>query len=271
METPAPELTAPQGPRVSILIVSQHQAQLLRPTLEALAARLEPALSEILVVDCGSQDGSARMDDELEGITILRLPRNFGWTRAINIATRTAKGEYLFLLPNGVEVQPDTVSRLLSALESNPQAGAVCPAGEFFALPKPGDTDLAKVPASAAEYPFEQPVMVTKVSLVSMNYLPDSYGQYYADLELFHKIRAAGKKVVVLEDLVLPRKRAALEMIDAEMDRADRLNGLGAYYSKNYGFMAWITFWLGQTLGAVFSFRLGLAVKLLGSAKVDGL
>lgn len=271
METPAPELTAPQGPRVSILIVSQHQEQLLRPTLQALAARLEPELSEIIVVDCGSQDGSARMDDEFEGITILRLPRNFGWTRAINIATRTAKGEYLFLLPNGVEVQLDTIQRLLAGLSENSQAGAVCPAGEFFALPKPGDADLKSVSSAAAEYPFEQPVMVTKVSLVSMNYLPDSYGQYYADLELFFKIRAACKKILVLEDIVLPRKRAALEMIDAETDRADRLNGLGAFYSKNYGFMAGLSFWLGQTLGALFSFRLGLAAKLLGSAKIDGL
>lgn len=55
------------------------------------------------------------------------------------------------------------------------------------------------------------------------------------------------------------------------MDAADRLNGLGAFYSKNYGFGAGFSFWLGQTLKAAVSFRLGLAGKLLSSSKVDGL
>ncbi len=271
MESPAQELPEVRATRVSIVIVSQHQSQLLRLTLTALAARSEPELSEVLVVDCGSQDGSARLDDEFEGITILRLPHNFGWTKAINIATRTAKGEYLLILPNGCQVGPDTVQRMLSAIETDPGAGAVCPAGDFHALPKPGDTVLAKRDAASAEYPFDQPVLLPKLALVSMNFLPNKYGQYYGDLELYYKMKEAGKRILVLGDLVLPRERAALEMISPEMDEADRINGLGAFYSKNYGFMPGLSFWLGQTVKAFFSFRLGLAGKLLGGSKVDGL
>ena len=101
MESPAQETSELRSSRVSIVIVSQHQIQLLRPTLAAIAARSEPELSEVIVVDCGSQDGSARIDDEFEGITVMRLPRNFGWTRAVNIATRTAKCEYLLLFRSG--------------------------------------------------------------------------------------------------------------------------------------------------------------------------
>jgi glycosyltransferase involved in cell wall biosynthesis len=267
MESPQTDNQAPKPVRVSVLVVSQHQVQLLRPTLAALAARNNADESEVIVVDCGSRDGSARIDEEFEGITVLRLPRNFGWTKAINIATRTAKGEYLFVVPNGVEIAPDTIDRLLTAIESNPQAGAVCPAAELYALPKPGDVELTR----GSEYPFDQPVLYPKLALVSMNYLPETYGQYYADLELFYKIREAGKQVVVLSDLVLKRERARQEMIDGEMDAADRLNGLGAFYSKNYGFGAGFSFWLGQTLKAAVSFRLGLAGKLLSSSKVDGL
>lgn len=267
MESPALESPEVRATRVSIIIVSQHQSQLLRPALTALAARSEPELSEVLVVDCGSRDGSARLDEEFEGITILRLPHNFGWTKAVNIATRTAKGEYLLLLPNGCQVGPDTIQRMLSALEADSQAGAVCPAVDLFALPKPGDTALAK----GSEYPFDQPVLLPKLALVSMNYLPDRYGQYYGDLELFYKMKEAGKRVRVLEDLVLPRERAGLEIISPDMDEADRMNGLGAFYSKNYGFMAGFGFWLSQAAKAFFSFRLGLAGKLLSGSKVDGL
>ncbi len=243
----------------------------MRQSLTALAGRQDPELSEVIVVDCGSQDGSSRLDDDFEGITLLRLPRNFGWTKAINIGTRTAKGEYLLLLPNGTLIEPDTVQRLLAAIEEDRTAGAVCPAGEFYALPKPGDAELKVVGPEEAEYPFGQTVLLPKVTLASMNYLPDVYGQNFGDLELFHKIRAAGKRVKVLGDVKLRRETAPLEMIEPEMDAADRLTGLAAYYSKNYGFAKGVGFTLGQGLKALFSFRFGLAGKVLGNAKVDGL
>ncbi|WP_031495147.1 glycosyltransferase [Bryobacter aggregatus] len=264
----APEIT---GPSVSVVVVSQNQSQLLKPTLQALSARENPSQSEVIVVDCGSTDGSARLDEEFEGITMMRLPRNFGWTKAVNIGSRTAKGERLLLLPNGCEIAPDTIDRMVAALDSDHSVGAVSVAGTFYALPKPGDVALREVPPSAAEYPFDQPVLLPRVTLVSMNYLPDGYGQYFGDAELFYKMREAGKRVLVLEDLSIPRKRAQLDSITAELAEADRLSGLGAFYSKNYGFMAGFSFWLGQSLKALFAFKLGLAGKLLGGTKVDGL
>ena len=212
MESPTQETPELRSSRVSIVIVSQHQIQLLRPSLAAIAARSEPEVSEVIVVECGSQDGSARIDDEFEGITVMRLPRNFGWTRAVNIATRTAKSEYLLLVPNGCQIESDTVQRMLNAIEADSGVGAVCPAGEFYALPKAGEGDLQ-----------------------------------------------------------LRRERAPQEMMDDETSEADRMTGLGAYYSKNFGFMAGLSFWLGRTLRALFSFRLGLAGKLLAGSKVDGL
>lgn len=228
-------------------------------------------LSEVIVVDCGSRDGSARLDEEFEGITMLRLPRNFGLTRAVNIATRTAKGEYLFLLPNGCEVEADTIQRLLAAIEANPEAGAVTVAGDQYALPKAGERELRKVCASEAEYPFDQPVLFPRVALVSMNYLPDGYGQFYGDAELFQKLRAAGRRLLVLEDLKLKRQLAPMESIDAELAEADRLNGLSTFYFKNYGFGSGLSFWLGESAKALLGFRLGLAGKLLMGTKVDGL
>ncbi len=265
------------NPRVSVLIVSQSQREALHATLASLAAAAPPPveseapLFQTIVVDCGSPDGSSTLDQEFEGITLMRLPRNFGWTRAINIATRTAKGDFLFWLPPGLLVAPDTLPRLLSALEANPQAGAVCPAGSFFALPKPGDTDLQPASPAHAEYPFRQAVLFPRLALTSMNFLPDKYGQNFADLELFRKLREAGKKILVLEDLHLQGEAARTPMIDAESDHADRLSGLSVFYGKNYGFAAGFGFWLSQTFQALLSFRFGLFSKLLSGSKIDGL
>jgi GT2 family glycosyltransferase len=271
------------NPRVSVIIISQAQRSALEATLSSLvAARLAesapvegeaapPKLFEVLVVDCGSRDGSATLDEQFEGITFMRLPKNFGWTRAFNIATRTAKGEYLFHLPPGLTIEPNTIPALLAALQSDPQAGAVSPAGRFYALPKPGDTKLAEVPASQAQYPHNQAVLYPRLALSSINYFPDKYGQHFADLELFHKMREAGKKLKVLEELHLGGAPAETPLIDPEIAEADRLHGLSVFYGKNYGGATGLKFTLGQALGAAFRFRLGLAGKLFSGTKVDGL
>ncbi len=271
------------SPRVSVIIVSQAQRTALEATLASLAAARpadvappegeapQPKLFEVLVVDCGSRDGSATLDEQFEDVTFMRLPKNFGWTRAFNIATRTAKGEYLLHLPPGLTVEPTTIPTLLEAIKTDPQAGAVSPAGTFYALPKPGDTKLREVPASQAEYPYNHAVLYPRLSLTSINYFPDKYGQNYADLELFHKIREAGKRLKVLEDLRLGGAAADTPLIDAESAEADRLHGLSTFYGKNFGGTAGFTFSLGQALGAALRFRLGLAGKLLSGAKVDGL
>ena len=267
----APQTNAePLQAKVSVLIVSQNQIELLRPTLASLAGRLDPEFSEVIVVDCGSVDGSGRIDEQFEGITVLRLPRNFGWTRAVNIATRTAKGEYLFLLPNGVEVAPDTIQALVGAIEADGNVGAVCPAGSIHRLPPKGAGDLGPA-AGDGDYPFDHPVLFPKLALVSMNYLPDQYGQFYGDIELFHKLQSAGKRVLVLEGHKLERRRVAATMWDESTAEADKIAGLAAYYSKNHGFLAGMTFWIARALQSLFTFQLGLFFKIVTGTKIDGL
>src|SRR5271168_1992737 len=133
-------------PKVTALIFSYDSAPALRRCLAALEGSNDRALIEILVVDCGSHDESPQLDYEFEGVTILRLPRYFGRTKALNIATRTAAGEHLFLLSPEVEVLPTTIPALLARLESDSEAAAVCPllldtesrpAAQFFRLPTP--------------------------------------------------------------------------------------------------------------------------------------
>src|SRR5215472_5828837 len=95
------------GPRVSVVLVAFNQAPQLRRAVQALENSKERDRLEILVVDCGSQDGSSQLDTELPAINMLRLPHHFGAAKAMNIAVRTAKAELVFFLSPDVEVQPD--------------------------------------------------------------------------------------------------------------------------------------------------------------------
>jgi len=72
----------PLGPRVSAILVALNQIESLRRAVAALDRSTDRERLEILVVDLGSQDGSAQLDSEFPSIVTLRLPHNFGATNA---------------------------------------------------------------------------------------------------------------------------------------------------------------------------------------------
>ncbi len=117
----------PTGPRTSVLIISHNSIAALRRCLDSLLRTTDRKAVEILVVDKGSQDGSGQLDSEYPDTTFLRLPRNFGFTKAVNVGTRTAAGDYLLVLDAHTEVEPGAVAALTARLESDPDAVAVCP------------------------------------------------------------------------------------------------------------------------------------------------
>src|SRR5437016_7961143 len=112
----------PQGPRVSAIIVAFNQASALRRAIQALEASKNRERLEILVVDCGSRDESTTLDTEFPAINMLRLPHHLGAARAMNIGTRTAKGDLVFYLSPDVAVRPTTVTELADRLEADAES-----------------------------------------------------------------------------------------------------------------------------------------------------
>jgi hypothetical protein len=78
----------------------------LRRCLKALEASDERQTIEIIVMDNGSRDDTAEVELEYPEVTFLRLPKYFGRTKALNIASRTAHADLLFYLSPDVEVTP---------------------------------------------------------------------------------------------------------------------------------------------------------------------
>src|ERR1700676_5293276 len=108
-------------PTTAVLLIGHNQAAELRRAIAALERSQNRDLMEILVVDCGSSDSTAALSDEFPDITMQRHPQNFGTTKALNIATRTARAEFLFLLSPAVEVQSDTLGRRTERLAAAPE------------------------------------------------------------------------------------------------------------------------------------------------------
>ncbi len=211
-------------PKVSAVIVSWNNASALRRCLAALERSQDRQNIEIIVVDKGSRDESPQLDTEFPNITLLRLPRNFGTVKALNIGMRTATGDFFFFLPPEVEVMPETVTGLAAQLETAGEAAAVCPmlmdesdrpAQQVRKLPLPpelyrawregGFRDWASPGAGSEPISvsfLKAPVMMVRANfLKGMRYIDERYSDSWWDLEVCYQIRRAGKKILFFPDI----------------------------------------------------------------------
>ncbi len=103
------------------IIVNYNAGALLRACIESLLA--SPLDIVIVVVDNASSDESLDDLPVLPQLRIIRNPTNVGFAAACNIGVAKSSGSYLFFLNPDCVVEPDSVARLLQALEEHPDAG----------------------------------------------------------------------------------------------------------------------------------------------------
>jgi GT2 family glycosyltransferase len=115
-------------PRVIAVVVNHNGRAFLRDTFRGLAAQTR-AIEDVLVVDTGSNDGSAdwarsRLGDD----AVLAVRGQFG--RAVMSALRdqrTAGMDWVWLLHDDSAPEPEALERLLSEAESRPSASILGP------------------------------------------------------------------------------------------------------------------------------------------------
>ena len=106
---------------VSVIIITRNTCALTLAAVRSVLAG-DPATSrEILVVDNGSNDGTATvLLRECPQIYLLRSETNLGFARAVNLAAGKATGEFLLLLNSDARLAADALSLALQWLRANP-------------------------------------------------------------------------------------------------------------------------------------------------------
>ena len=94
---------------VTVIIPNYNGISYLKDCLDSLAAQTMKA--DIIVVDNASEDGSAKIAEEYEGVRLIPLSQNFGFCRAVNEGIKVTKTKYLILLNNDTKATPTFVGK----------------------------------------------------------------------------------------------------------------------------------------------------------------
>src|SRR5438128_5871946 len=90
---------------LSIVIVSYNTKTFLSSCLRSLETHKASPGQEVIVIDNASTDGTVEMVlSDFPMCKVLQLKANIGYGRAVNIAVREARGNFLLLLNPDIEV-----------------------------------------------------------------------------------------------------------------------------------------------------------------------
>lgn len=122
-------------PLVSIITIHYQNVNLTSGLLESLNLITYPNI-EIIVADNGSaQLNTIELKRKFPNIILVSVPENYGFSGGNNLCIMRARGKYVLLLNNDIEVAPNFLEPLVSKLELNPKIGAVSPKIRFFHEP----------------------------------------------------------------------------------------------------------------------------------------
>lgn len=115
-------------PELSVVVLSWNTKDLTLACLRALFAEPPARPREVVVVDNGSEDGSAdAIAAEFPQVVLERNAENRGYSGGNNQGARRSRGRWLCLLNSDTEVRPGALDQLVDWLSEHPDYGMVAP------------------------------------------------------------------------------------------------------------------------------------------------
>jgi hypothetical protein len=250
---------------------------MLRRCLESIEASDGRSSLQVIVVDNGSTDGSAALADDFPSVQFIRLPKNFGLTKAMNLGWRAADAEYVFFLHDDTELRPSTIPILAGGLDTRTDVAAVCPmlvdekgepTPQLGTLPPTGLWQPAAHGAPlAVEFPRGAALMVRVYFIKAIRQIDERYGQFGSDADLAAEIRRASRKILLMPAASVRHQGRTSY---TAMERADFLLSRAVFLGKYEGWLAGIKARIAAVLGPLAALHLRELKYTLNGQKIDG-
>ncbi len=166
-------------PLVSIITVNYNQSEVTCALIESLNKITYPNFEIIVVDNHSTEDDPTIIKKRYPEVVFIANPINYGFAAGNNYGLMRARGDYILLLNNDIEVPPGFMEPLVEKLEKNPGIGAVSPRIKFYYQP---DT---------IQYAGYTPINPVTMRNFAIGYWEKDRGQYNEDRETAYAHGAA--------------------------------------------------------------------------------
>lgn len=170
---------AKKYPLVSIITVNYDQAEVTCALIESLHKISYPNFEIIVIDNASPTDNPKIIKQRYPNVIFIENPINYGFAAGNNFGLMRAKGEYVLLINNDIEVPKGFLEPLVYKLRNNPTIGAVSPKIKFYYQP---DT---------IQYAGFTPFNYVTMRNCAIGYREKDTGQYDHDRETYYAHGAA--------------------------------------------------------------------------------
>ena len=114
-------------PILSVIVLSFNTKDYLHRCLTSIfsSKRIDMKDLEVIVVDNNSSDDSVEMVNKyFTQVKLIKNDKNVGFSAGNNIGIKKSKGKLVLLVNSDVEVNPDTLSKMMEFVNQRPELGA---------------------------------------------------------------------------------------------------------------------------------------------------
>jgi GT2 family glycosyltransferase len=200
----------------SVIIPNWNGSKYLRACLDSVRAQTQQPL-ELLLVDSASTDDSLELvRRHYPEVKVVALPRNRGFTAAVNAGVARAQGAFVALLNQDAEASPQWLQALACAAQAHSEVGAIAckilladqrdrfhSAGDLYGVDGIGvnrgvwqrdegqfdqEEDVFGACGGAAAY--------RRAALTAVGGLDEAFFMYYEDVDVAWRLQIAGWRTV---------------------------------------------------------------------------
>ena len=256
-----------EPPVLSVVVLSWNTRSLTMACLAALFAESPKYVREVIVVDNGSEDGSAdAVAARYPQVRLIRNPDNRLYAAGNNQGAAVATGDFLVTLNSDTEVRAGALDQMVDFLRANHDYGAVAPRlsdpdgavqhacqrfpglasalcfdsalGGFWPGSRVVDRYLMRDFDHQTSRDVDQPpgavCMLRTADWRQLGGFDEELALFYNDVDLCLRIHAAGQKIRYLASADVMHHRGASTRNFAKMLVTWHRNRL-AYYRKHFG------------------------------------
>ena len=208
--------------QLSVIIPNFNGRRFLKTCLDSIKIQNHFPY-EVIIIDNASSDGSAQyIHKNYPEFTLIQNKENLGFAAAVNQGIKSSSSEYIFLLNNDVELEPDSISNLLKCIEKDKKIFAVSSkmiqytdrskmddAGDEYTIlgwtRKVGDGKSSDLYTAERETfsACAGAALYKKSILDELGYFDEKFFAYMEDVDISYRARIKGYKCVYCPDAVV--------------------------------------------------------------------